>query len=104
MAEAGKERVGAGDVGSDLRAQLFGAAKLFLFAKALPKPNFHPCRYRGEIRIEQMRFNAERRAVKRRAHADIRNRAATASLPFEARARDVDAPCRKGFLLRRQLH
>src|SRR6266849_8571225 len=99
-AEAGKERVGAGDIAGDLRAQLFGAAEFFLFAKTLPKAHFDALRRGLQFHIEQMRCDAERRAVERRAHTDIGNRAATASLSVEARARDVDAPSRKQLLFR----
>src|SRR5260370_40059936 len=44
MAEVGGEFIGAGDVAGNLRAQLFGTAEFFLFAKALPKSHFHSLR------------------------------------------------------------
>src|SRR5216684_3835473 len=97
-AEAGKERVGTRDIAGDLRTQFFGAAEFFLFAKTLPKPHFDPRRRRLQLHIEQMRFDAGRRAVERRAHTDIRNRAAAASLSVEAGARDVDAASGKQLL------
>src|SRR5260370_122785 len=100
MAEAREELVGAGDIEGDLRAQLFGAAELFFLAKTLPKSYFQTLWCRGQLSVQQVRFDAERRAVERRAHADIRNRAMTARFSFEASARDVDAPCGKEFLLR----
>src|ERR1700682_1153481 len=99
-AQAGKEFVGAGDVAGDLGAQLFGAAEFFLFAKTVAKPQFHALGCRRQFSIEQMRFDAERRAVKRRAHADIRDRAVTARFSFKARARDVNAASGKQFLFR----
>src|SRR5260370_42222596 len=100
MAEVGEEFIGAGDVAGDLRAQLFGAAEFFLLAKTLPKSHFHALRCRGQLSVEQMCFDAERGAVERRAHADIRNRAVTARLSIEARARDVDTASGKQFLVR----
>src|SRR5437868_5303345 len=47
-----------------------------------------------------MCFNAERRAVERRARADVCNGAVTARLAFDASARDVDAASGKKFLFR----
>src|SRR6267143_57621 len=94
-AQARKKLIGAGDIAGDLRAQFLGSAEFLLFAKALPKSHFYPFRRRSQLSVEQVRFDAERRAVKRWAHADIRHGAVAARLSFEARARDVDAPSRK---------
>src|SRR5882724_6540099 len=98
-AHTGEEFVGAGDVGGDLRAQLFGTVEFFFFAKALPEANFHALGCRAQLSVEQMRFNAERRAVERGTEANIGHRAVTASLSFKARTCDVDAPGGKQFLL-----
>src|SRR6266852_8216479 len=100
MAQAGEEFIGAADIAGDLRAQLFGAAELFFLAKTLPKSYFQALWCRGQLSVQQVCFDAEQRAVERRAHADIRNRAEAARLSVEARARDVDAPGGKEFLLR----
>src|SRR5467141_440175 len=102
-AQAGEEFVGARDIAGDLRAQLFGAAEFFLFAKTVAKPHFDAFRCRRQFSIEQMRFDAERRAVNGGAHADIRDRAVTARLSFKARARDVNAASREQFLFRCQI-
>src|SRR6266852_7355483 len=100
MAQAGEEFIGAADIAGDLRAQLFGAAELFFLAKTLPKSYFQALWCRGQLSVQQVCFDAEQRAVERRPHTDIRNRAEAARLSVEARARDVDAPCGKEFLLR----
>lgn len=98
-AQARKELIGAGDVGSDLRTQLLRAAEFFFFTKTLPESHFHPFGCRVQLRIEQMRFDAERCAIECRAEADIGHRAVTASLSFEACTCDVDAAGGKQFLL-----
>src|SRR6266852_6407536 len=103
MAQAGEEFIGAADIAGDLRAQLFGAAELFFLAKTLPKSYFQALWCRGQLSVQQVCFDAEQRAVERRAHADIRNRAMAARLSVEARARDVDAPGGKEFVLRGQV-
>ena len=78
-------------------------AEFLFFAKALPKSYFHTPRGRRRLSIKQVCFDAERRAVKRRARADVRDGAVTASLAFEAGARDVDAASGKQFLFRSEI-
>src|SRR6266403_1776378 len=102
-AHTGEEFVGAGDVGGDLRAQLFGTVEFFFFAKALPEANFHALGCRAQLSVEQMRFNAERRAVERGTEANIGHRAVTASLSVKACTCDVDASGGKQFLLDRKV-
>jgi len=101
--QAGKEFAGARDVGGDLLAQLLGTAELFFLAKAHPKSHFHSLGCPRGLSIEQMCFDAERRAVKCRARANVRDGAVTASFAFEAGARDVDAASGEKFLFRGEI-
>src|SRR6267378_8604863 len=84
-AQARKKLLGAGDIVGDLRAQFLGAAEFLLFAKSVPKSNFHALGCRRQLSVEQVCFHAERRAVKRWAHADICNRAVATRFSFETR-------------------
>jgi hypothetical protein len=99
MAQAGEEFVGAGDVSGDLRAQLFWAGEFFFFAESLPEADFQPLWGRGQLSVEQVGFDGEGRAVKRRAHTNIGDGAVTVGLSIEAGARDVHAASGKKFLL-----
>src|SRR5207249_230299 len=100
MAQAREELISAGNVGGDLRAQLFRTAEFFLGAKAFPKPHFHPLGCSHGLAIEQMRLNAERRAIECRARANVGDGAVTARLAFDASARDVDAASGEQLLFR----
>src|SRR5437667_1719095 len=66
----------------------------------LPKSHLHPLGCRRQLSVEQMRFDAKRGTVERRAHADVGDRTLAAGLSFGARARDADAPSGEQFLFR----
>src|SRR5258708_38323391 len=74
-AHTGEAFVGAGDVGGDLRAQLFGTVEFFFFAKALAEANFHALGCRAQLGDEQKSSNADRRAGASWMEADISHRA-----------------------------
>jgi hypothetical protein len=98
-AQAREEFVGRGDVAGNLRTQFFRAAEFLLLTEALPESHFDALGRRLRLKIEQVRFDAECRAVERRAHTDIRDRAVAAFLAFEKSSRDVNAASGKQFLL-----
>src|SRR3981189_1249429 len=99
-AQARDELIGARDIAGDLGAQLFGAAKFSLFAKTLPDSHFHALWRCLQLSVEQVCFDAQRRAVERGAHADIRDRAMAPRRAFKVRARDVNTASGEEFLLR----
>src|SRR6266478_1895549 len=98
-AQAREKLVGGGDVAGDLSAQLFGAGEFFLFAEALPEANLHAAGSDVTRKIQQVRFDAERRAVEGGAHADVGDGAATFGFSFEKSAGDVNAASGQEFLL-----